>query len=78
MFIEESQLWNFADDNNTYICGVDLTNILENLKHDTKILLKWSRITSLQVNPGKFQLKILGRKTKFGQTNNKFNQNWRK
>ena len=32
-------------------------------------------MTSLQVNPGKFQLKILGRKTKFGQINNKFNQN---
>ena len=32
-------------------------------------------MTSLQVNPGKFQLKILRRKTKFGQINNKFNQN---
>ena len=78
MFIEESELWYFADDNNTYICGVDLTNILENWNHETKILLKWFWMTSLQVNPGKFQLKILGRKTKFGQINNKFNQNWRK
>ena len=39
MFIVESQIWNFADDNNTYICGVHLTNILDNSKHDIKISL---------------------------------------
>ena len=43
-------------------CGEDLSNILENLKHDLKILLKWFRINSLQANPGKFQFMILGNK----------------
>ena len=43
-----------------YGCGEDLSNILENLKHDMKILLTWFRISSLQVSPGKFQ---------FGQIN---------
>ena len=31
------------------------------LKHDMKILLKWFRINSLQANPGKFQIMILGK-----------------
>ena len=62
MFIEKSEICNFADDNTIYGCGEDLSNILENLKHDMKILLKWFRINSLQANPGKFQIRILGKK----------------
>ena len=61
IFIEKSELSNFADDNTIYNCGEDF-NILENLKHDMKILLKWFRINSLQANPGKFQFMILGGK----------------
>ena len=57
MFIEKS-------DNTIYDCGEDLSNILENLKHDMKILLKWFRINTLQANPGKFQFKILGKKNR--------------
>ena len=76
MFIEKSEICNFADDNTIYDCGKDLSNILENLKHDMKILLKWFRINSLRANPGKFQFMILGeKKSKFGQINNKFNRN---
>ena len=62
MFIEKTEILNFADDNTIYDCGEDLSIILENLKHDLKILLKWFRITSLQANPGKFQFLILGKK----------------
>ena len=62
MFIEKSEICNFADDNTIYDCAEDLSNILENLKHDMKILLKWFRINSLQANPGKFQFMILGKK----------------
>ena len=62
MFIEKTEIYNFADDNTIYDCREDLSNILENLKHDLKILLKWFRINSLQANPGKFQFMILGNK----------------
>ena len=62
MFIKKSEICNFADDNTIYDCGEDLSNILENLKHDMKILLKWFRINSLKANPGKFQFMILGKK----------------
>ena len=62
MFIEKNEICNFADDYTIYDCGEDLSNILENLKHDLKILLKWFRINSLQANPGKFQFMILGKR----------------
>ena len=62
MFIEKTEVCNFADDNTIYECGKDLSNILENLEHDLKILLKWFRIYSLQANPSKFQFMILGNK----------------
>ena len=64
MFIEKTEVCNFADDNTIYDCGEDLSNILQNLKHNVKILLKWFRINSLQANPGKFQFMILGNKNK--------------
>ena len=64
MFIEKTEVCNFADDNTIYDCGEDLSNILQNLKHNVKILLKWFRMNSLQANPGKFQFMILGKKNK--------------
>ena len=61
MFIESCEICNFADDNTLYSGGMELSSILENLKHDTKIL-KWFRINSLKANPRKFQFMILGKK----------------
>ena len=61
MFIENCEICNFADDNTLYSGGMELSSILENLKHDTKIL-KWFRINSLKANPREFQFKILGKK----------------
>ena len=55
MFIRKSEICNFA-------IGEGISSILENLKHDMKILLTWFRINSLQANPGKFQFMILGKK----------------
>ena len=46
-------IYNFADDNTIYDCGKDLSNDLENLKHDMKILLKWFKTNSLQAALGK-------------------------
>ena len=62
MFIEKTEVCNFADDNTIYDCGKDFYNILGNLKYDLKILLKWFRMNSLHANPGKFQFMILAKK----------------
>ena len=59
MFIEKCEICNFADDNTR---GIELSSILENLKHDTKTILKWFRINSLKADPEKFQFMILGKK----------------
>ena len=50
MLIEKNAICNFAYDNTIHHCGKDLSNILEHLKHDLKILLKCFRINSLQIN----------------------------
>ena len=62
MFIENCEICNFADGNTLYSSGIELSSILQNLKHDTKSILKWFRINSLRANPGKFQFMILGEK----------------
>ena len=62
MLIEKTEICNFADDNTIGDCGEDLSNILENLKNDLKVLLKWFKINFLQANPSKFQFMILGKK----------------
>ena len=68
VFIEKSKICNFADENTIYDCGEDLSNILENLKHDLKILLTWYRINTLQANLGKSQFMIFGGKNKIRST----------
>ena len=62
MFIEKTEVCNFANDNTIYECGEDLSHILENLKHELKTLLKWFRINSLLANSGKFRSMILVKK----------------
>ena len=42
MFIENCEICNFADNNTLYGSGIELPSILENLKHDTKIILTLS------------------------------------
>ena len=61
MFIENCEISHFANDNTLYSGGMELSSILENLKHDTKTILKWFRINSLKANPKKFQFMILGK-----------------
>ena len=63
MIIEQSDICNFADDNTLYSCGERLTEIKENLVSDTKSILNWFRLNSLQASPGKFQFIILGDKS---------------
>ena len=54
MIIEQSDICNFADDNTLYPCGKWLTEIKENLIFDTKGILNWFRLNSLNANPGKY------------------------
>lgn len=41
LFIEKSNVCSFANDNIFFSCGDNLSEILESLVHDMKILLRW-------------------------------------
>ena len=56
MFNDNFEICNFADDYTLQNSGIELSSILENLKHDTKIILKRFRINSLKANPESFSL----------------------
>ena len=60
MIIKQSTIWNFADDNTLYSCGEKFTEIKKNLIFDTKSILNWSRLNSLESNPDIFQFMIQG------------------
>ena len=61
LFLERTNICNFADDNTIYRCDSILEIILEDLQHDMKILLKWFKINSMKPHPKKFQFMILGK-----------------
>ena len=61
LFLERTNICNFADDNTIYWCDSVLEIILENLQHDMKILLNWFKINLMKPNPKKSQFMILGK-----------------
>ena len=60
MFVEKTQICNFADDNTIYSCGDSSETVTEWLKHDLDIVINWFKINELVANPSKFQFMILG------------------
>ena len=61
LFLERTDVCNFADNNTIYRCDSVLEIILEDLQHDMKILLNWFKINSMKPNPKKFQFMILSK-----------------
>ena len=51
LFIERTNICNFADDNTIYSCQNDLKTILEDLKYDMVTLLRFFKETSIKANP---------------------------
>ena len=60
MFVEKTQICNFADDNTIYSCGDSSKTVTEWLKHDLDIVINWFIINELVPNPSKFQFMIIG------------------
>ena len=61
LFLERTNICNFADDNTIYRCDSVLEIILEDLQHDMKILLNWFKINSTKPNLKSFNLSYLVR-----------------
>ena len=64
LFIERTNICNFADDNTIYSCNINLQTILIDLKFDMQNILKWFKVNSMKPNPKKFQFMVLGRSTR--------------
>ena len=59
LFIEKSDISNFADDKILSSCGNNLPAVLKSLEQDIKIHLNRFSLNSLKVNPGRFQFVVL-------------------
>ena len=64
LFIERTNICNFADDNTIYSCNINLQTILKDLKFDMQNILKWFKVNSMKPNPKKFQFMIPGKNTR--------------
>ena len=60
MFIFDTELCNFADDNTLYACDLDLKTALIRLRKDTIRIVNWFSNNSMVANPAKIQLMFLG------------------
>ena len=60
IFIKETEICNFADDNTIYACDISIETVKNRLVTDIESLNNWFRINSLVANPSKFQLMFLG------------------
>ena len=53
MFIKNTEICNFADDNTLYVGGTSLNRILEKFNGDLTIVNNWFKINSMVANPDK-------------------------
>ena len=58
-FIQETEVWNFADDTTIYSCSSNFEETTLKLSNDTRLILNWFRINSMVANPDKFQIIFL-------------------
>ena len=60
LFIQKTEICNFADDNTLYACDSSLEKVINKLKADLANITKWFDNNSLVANASKFQLMFLG------------------
>ena len=60
LFLHETEVCNFADDNTLYCCSDSLEVVVSSLEKDLKESLKWFRANQLVANPDKFKAMFLG------------------
>jgi hypothetical protein len=65
LFVKNGSLYNYryADDNTLSFCSPDFDLLILTLESESKILIEWFRVNKMQVNPDKFQVLAVGKKT---------------
>ena len=78
LFINDSDIANYVDDNSPFACEGDIKSVLGKLEEDSSILVNWIRYNGLKANSDKFHLLLsdhdedhLIRVTKFTIQNSK-------
>ena len=56
MFIPNSNIANYADDNSPYACKKDINSVISQLEEDSNLLLTWFSNNALKANPDKFHI----------------------
>ena len=65
IFVEKSDIYNFADDNTLWKSSPRLTVVLNCLEHSITIVLNWLKVNSLKGNLKKSQFMVLSGKKSF-------------
>ena len=60
LFVKNSELCNFADDNTLYACDVSFEKVISRLTQDVTRLQDWFKVNSMLANSKKFQVMFLG------------------
>ena len=62
LFLENTKITNYADDNTPYAIEQSLEQLIETLEHDTSILIDWFEINEIKSNNDKCHLLIVNHK----------------
>jgi len=62
-FINDSTLYNYADDNTLGYASFNLEELISTLEEDSLKLIDWFTINQMKANPDKFQALAIGKKT---------------
>ena len=62
LFIQDSDICNYADDTTIYTCNKNLDNIVHKLENDCTIALKWFADNFMKLNADKCHLLVLGQR----------------
>ena len=63
LFVANSDLSNYADDNTLYSCGNNLEEVKQTLRGDFQIVTKWFYENYMVLNSGKCHFMCLGKNT---------------
>ena len=62
MFLEETEICNYADDTTMYACGPNIENVIMHLENDALKITEWFPNNCMKLNEDKCHLMIFGAK----------------
>jgi hypothetical protein len=62
LFVQNSTIYNYADDNTVSYCEYDIHKVVNTLEVDSLKLVNWFSINLMKANPDKFQAIAIGKK----------------